>query len=149
MASEYTPDLIGVRAYLMTDPLLSVALEEMAKQAYQKAQSIAPVGDPKKDKDSGEYHESLYVEKHISQSRMSFRIGSTSKKAWWVEYGTKKMPKFAVLRRALDAVTGASREPSAYASIEQYDAVNATSARKRALNRANRARKASLRNGGK
>lgn len=147
MASEYQPDLIGLRAYLMTDPVLSEELEKLAKRVLTEAQRLAPVGEAPHDKTPGEYRDSLYMQKHISKSRMSFRIGSTSKKAWWIEYGTKHMPKFAVLRRALDSITRGAQSPSDYQGVAEYDASNAGSQRSRALNRAARARRAQLRKG--
>jgi hypothetical protein len=113
-----------------------------------EAQRIAPVGSAYDDPDSGEYRDSLYIEKHISNSRMSWRVGARSRKAWWIEYGTKHMPKFAVLRRALASITGGSSSASDYSGVGEYDQKNLHSLRSRALNRIRRARKAELRKGG-
>lgn len=148
MPSEFQADYIGVKAFLIADEALEVYLHTLASSVLSTAEDIAPVGDPVKDKNSGEYRDSLYLEKHISPSRMSFRVGSRSQKAWWVEYGTAKMPKFAVLRRALDHAAGISKSLGSYEGISQYDAGNKGNAIKRAVNRTKRARKAQLRNGG-
>jgi hypothetical protein len=145
MASEFKFDPIGVRAFLMTDATVDAGLKSIADQVLKAAQDIAPVGSAPHDKDPGEYRNSLYVEKHISNSRMSYRVGSKSGKAWWIEYGAKHMPKFAVLRRALATVTGGSTSAASYAGVEEYDKLNAGSHLKRSVNRARRARKSDLR----
>lgn len=149
MPSEFKPDYLGVKAYLIADDALSAYLYTLASQVLATAQDIAPVGEPSEDPDSGEYKASLFLEKHLSPSRMSYRVGSTSKKAWWIEYGTKKSPKFAVLRRALDHLSGNGKSISDYAGVAEYDARNAGNAVKRSVNRTKRARKTQLRKGGK
>ena len=144
MASEFDENYIGIRAFLMTDPDLSAGLEEIALRVYKEADRIAPVGEAD-DPHAGDYKASLYMEKHVSPSRMSWRVGSTDRKNYWIEYGTKHMPKFAVLRRALASVTGGSSSAADYSGIEEYDAGNKHSALKRMLNRAARTRKSELR----
>lgn len=148
MPSEFKFDYLGVKAYLVADESLEVFLHSMAAQVLSTAQEIAPVGDPSKDKNSGEYKDSLYLEKHISPSRMSFRVGSTSHKSWWIEYGTARSAKFAVLRRALDRISGNSKALAAYEGIAEYDAGNKGNALKRSVTRTKRARKSQLRKGG-
>jgi hypothetical protein len=145
MASTFEENTIGLRAFLMTDPDLAAGLLEIGNDVLKAAQDIAPIGSAPHDKDPGEYRDSLYIEKHVSPSRMSVRVGSKSFKAWWIEYGTKHTPKFAVLRRALDSVNGGARSASSYAGVSEYDALNTGNALKRAVSRTKRARKTQLR----
>ncbi|MFC0546930.1 hypothetical protein [Kutzneria chonburiensis] len=102
MAFEFKPDSAGLREYLKTNPELRAVLERVARTGLAYARSIAPVGDPATDPDSGAYRDSLYAEIHVSPSRMSVRVGSTDYKRYWVENGAAHMPKLRVLGRTLD-----------------------------------------------
>ncbi len=140
MPANFEPNLIGLRAFLMADPKLREHLHHLGDKVLAEAQRLAPVGG-QSDKHPGAYRDSLTVTEHLSNSRMSVRVGSNDQKAYWIEYGAKKMPKMAVLRRALDSVRGISKSASDYMGISEYDALNAGTQRKRQINRDYQAKK--------
>lgn len=106
MAKTVALDYEMAGIWLRTSPELRAFLEGLGKKGVGFAQGIAPVGNPARDKHSGAYRDGLNYQIHQGKSRMSLRIGARDPKSWWVEFGTAKMPKYAVLRRTLDFLRG-------------------------------------------
>lgn len=111
--SEFRFDPVAISIWAKTSPELRGALVRMGEAGVPYAQSIAPVGEPgqgggysskkgSKARHPGDYRESLGYEIHEGRSRMSLRIFSRDFKAGWIEKGSRKMPKYAVLSRTLD-----------------------------------------------
>lgn len=142
---SYRPNPLGLREFLLTDPILKEHLRSLGDKVLEEAVRLAPVGGERTDKHPGAYRDSLYMSEHTGKTRMSVRVGSTDQKAWWIEYGTAKMPKHAVLRRALDSIHGIEKSAADYAGIAQYDALHPETQRRRQGNRARRAKKAARR----
>lgn len=135
---ELNPE--GIREYLRSDPVLAAALYEKGQNVVEYAKSIAPVGDPKRNRNRkehpGTYRDSIQGEFHMSPTRMTYRILSRDPKAYWIEYGSKNNPKMAVLRRALDHAFGfGGASGTAYAGIEHYMLANPQAAKRRAERR--------------
>lgn len=107
MAKPMNVDYHAMGIWLRTSPGLRATLEGLGKKGVGFAQGIAPVGHAPKDKHPGAYRDSLNYQIHQGKSRMSLRIGARDAKSHWVEFGSKKMPKYAVLRRTLDYLRGA------------------------------------------
>jgi hypothetical protein len=110
--SEFVFDPVAIAVWAKTSPELREALVRMGEAGVPYARSIAPVGEPgeggaysskkAKPRQPGDYRDSLTYEIHEGRTRMSLRILSKDFKAGWVEKGTRKMPKYAVLSRTLD-----------------------------------------------
>lgn len=106
MANPLALDYEMAGIWLRTSPELRSFLEGLGRKGVGFAQSIAPVGNPARDKHSGAYRDSINYEIHQGKSRMSLRIGARDQKAHWIEFGSKKMAKFGVLRKTLDFLAG-------------------------------------------
>jgi len=111
--SEFVFDPVAIAVWAKTSPELREALVRMGEAGVPYAKSIAPVGElgqggayssrkGRAQRRPGDYRDSLGYEIHDGRSRMSLRIFATDFKAGWIEKGTKKMPKYAVLSRTLD-----------------------------------------------
>jgi hypothetical protein len=110
--SDFVFDPVAIGIWAKTSPELREALVRMGEAGVPYAKSIAPVGESGqggaysgkkgKPRHPGDYRDSLTYEIHEGRTRMSLRILSTDFKAGWIEKGTKKMPKHAVLSRTLD-----------------------------------------------
>jgi hypothetical protein len=98
-------DYQSMGLFLRTSPELRSFLEDLGKKGVSYARGIAPVGS-KNDKHPGAYRDSINAEIHQSPTRQSLRIGARDFKAHWIEYGSKRMPKFSVLRNTMDYLTG-------------------------------------------
>ncbi len=71
-------------------PEVRQAKEQLAEEIAEYWRSIAPVGDPAKDKHSGQYRDSIQVHKGKGVAVMA-----TAPNAWFVEYGTNGIHEFA------------------------------------------------------
>ena len=89
----------GIRAYLEADPGLYAALFASAEPALAYARSIAPVL-------TGAYRASIQVERNPAD--VGLRFFSDDRKAHWIEYGAKHMPRYRVLGRAIDRISTGS-----------------------------------------
>lgn len=138
VAFEFNYAELGV--FLRTSPELRAYLDNLGRKGVVYARSIAPVGSRNtKHTRPGQYRDSLKYEIKTSKTRMYMRIFTDDYTAWWIEYGSIKVPKYAVLRRTLDyLLTGQAQAPSAYAGISAYDANNLGTAKKRRIRRAQR-----------
>jgi len=130
---------IGV--FLRSNPELRAYLDDLGRKGVQYARSIAPVGTRStKYTHPGQYRDSFHYEVKDSKTRMYVRIFSDDFTAWWIEYGSIKVPKYAVLRRTLDFLaSGHTQAASAYAGVSDYDARNVGTQGKRRTRRINRA----------
>lgn len=138
---DFQLDYVQLGVWLRTSPELRSYLESMGHRGVEYARSIAPVGSRStKHTHPGQYRDSLQFEVKASKSRLFLRIYSTDFTAWWIEYGSIKVPKYAILRRTLDYLkTGQAQAPSAYSGVSEYDANNLGSQTKRRARRVNRA----------
>lgn len=138
MGAQFVPDPEGIREFLRMDPTLAAQLYERGQEVVNYAKSIAPVGgDPDRDRNKkehpGTYRDSIKGRFRVGPSRMAYQVYSDDQKAYWIEYGASKMPKFAVLRRALDQIEGAGAAlADEYGNIEEYFATNTKAAAARA-----------------
>ena len=96
-------ELVGI--WLRTSPELRAVLEDLGQKGVAYAKSIAPVGGGR-DPHPGAYRDSISYEIHQGKTRMVLRIGASDRKCFWVEFGAKHMPKYAVLRRTMDYLRG-------------------------------------------
>lgn len=100
---DFKIDYKAIGKWLEADPALHAYLDSVAKKAAEYARSIAPVGDKtSKYTHPGAYRDGIIGYVAISKGRMRARVAATDWKSHFIEYGTKKMPKDAVLRRTLD-----------------------------------------------
>lgn len=142
-----TVDYAAVGEFLRTSPELRAYLDSLGRRGVAYARSLAPVGTrDTKTTHPGQYRDSLDFEVIEGKTRMYLRIFTRDYTAWWIEYGSKKVPRYAVLRRTLDYLaTGHAGDPASYAGISEYDAGNLGTLRKRASQRARRVRIAARR----
>jgi hypothetical protein len=131
-------EAIGV--WLRTSPELREHLKALGVKGVDYARGIAPVGArTTKTTAPGQYRDSLQYEVRTGRSRMYLVIFSNDYTAWWQEYGSKKTPKRAVLRRTLDYLAGSGgKSASDYGGIGEYDAANPQTQKRRESNRRTR-----------
>lgn len=136
-----TMNYAEIGLFLRTSPELRAYLEDLGHKGVEYARSIAPVGTrTTKHTTPGQYRDSIQFEVKTTKTRMYVRIFTQDYTAWWIEYGSKKVPKYAVMRRTLDYLrSGHAQAPSAYAGISEYDANNIGTQRKRSRQRFARA----------
>lgn len=77
------------------DPQIVAAKQELAQQAVDYAQSIAPV-------DEGDYKRSIRVKTKGHEVSMV----TADYKAHWIEYGTEDTPEFAVFAKTETYING-------------------------------------------
>ena len=96
---------LKANAFVATSPVLKARMLAMAKRGEEYAKSIAPVGEKEHTLKSGyvdhpgDYRDSIEGEVVLKNGRWIGRVIARDFKAHWIEYGTKKMPKQAVMRR--------------------------------------------------
>lgn len=135
-------DYAAIGVWLKTNPELHAYLEDLGRKGVAYARNIAPVGTKTtKTTKPSQYRNSLQYEVKVGKSRMYLRVFSDDYTAWWIEYGSKKVPKYAVLRRTLDYLaSGAPKAAADYEGIAEYDAANAGTQWRRAGKRRSRAK---------
>jgi len=115
MGAQYVPDPLGLELYFQTNPELAAELLRKAEDIAHKAKEIAEaefhnsrvhtlkgghINEP------GDYANSIEGSVvHGRNAAMRGRVTAHDFKAHWIEYGTKKWPKHAVLRKAADGET--------------------------------------------
>lgn len=116
MPAEVTFELnttdIGV--FLRTNPELRAALADVVAKGVAYARSIAPVGHAGEGgayqattgRHPGDYRDGIVGEVRVSKSRMVGHVLATDFKSWWIEYGSAHMPKYRVLGRTMDHLSG-------------------------------------------
>jgi hypothetical protein len=100
--------------FLETSPEAKAAALALASRGAEYARSIAPVGEKDHRLKSGyvdhagDYRDSIEGEVVFKNGRWRGRVVARDFKAHWIEYGTKKWPKLAIMRRTrdyLDSIT--------------------------------------------
>jgi hypothetical protein len=79
---------------LNADPEVREAKIKVANEAADYWKSIAPVGDPAKDKHSGQYRDSI----HVHEGK-GIAVIADAPNAWFVEYGTNNIGEHACRAR--------------------------------------------------
>jgi hypothetical protein len=98
--------------FLATSTVLKARMLELAKKGEEHAKSIAPVGEHAHTLKSGyrdepgDYKDSIEGMVVMKNGRWVGRVIARDYKAHWIEYGTKKMPKQAVMRRTEEWLKG-------------------------------------------
>jgi hypothetical protein len=113
--SKYTGRYSGI-GKLLQRPGVQRACRKAAVEMMHVAEGLAPVGSPADgDRHPGEYRASFDVVpifKNVPfrgkpRLRAGARLINTSPHAWRVEHGDGRVPRYAVLRRAMDTMKGA------------------------------------------
>lgn len=82
-------------ALLKQQPEVIEAEKQLAQEAVDFAQSIAPV-------ETGAYRDSI----HVSVNGTKVAMVSADPKAHWIEYGTERMQESAVFARTEEEING-------------------------------------------
>jgi hypothetical protein len=112
--SKYTGKYAGL-GRMVSRPWLAKPCRDAAVEIMHVAEAIAPVGNPAEDKHPGWYKRSFSVvpvNKNVpfrGQPRQRFgaAVINTAPHAWRVETGDGRVPRYAVMQRAVDAVKAA------------------------------------------
>ncbi len=88
-------DTKAVADTINNDAAIIAAKLELAQAAAEYWRSIAPVGDPADDPNSGAYRDSITVE----QDGDNVYVVAKDYKAHWIEWGTETMDEFACRAR--------------------------------------------------
>lgn len=101
--SDYTPDQVGMVAFLNSDMLMAV-VEHAAEQIRDRAVVMAPVGSPLGDEHAGRYKASFHIrtERHSGATgdRVQAVVYNDAPEAKYVEYGHRGAEPYYTLRRA-------------------------------------------------
>lgn len=114
--SKYTGRYSGIGA-MLSRPWLQAPCVARAEELKSLAQATAPVGDPTEDAHPGLYKASFDVApiyKNVPfrgkpRQRASARVMNTAPHAWRVEHGDGRVPRYAPLQKAVDALKAAHR----------------------------------------
>lgn len=79
---------------LNADPEVKAEKVKVANEAAEFWKGIAPVGDPVKDKHSGQYRDSI----HVHEGK-GVAVIADAPNAWFVEYGTNNIGEHACRAR--------------------------------------------------
>ncbi len=110
MGSTYRGSYVGIRK-ILTMPSVAVAVEVAAATMLPIAEALSPEGDPSTDRHAGLYRGSWVVVRGTKSVRYRGRptkrpygrLLNTTAYARQVEYGTGRVPRYAVARRTMDA----------------------------------------------
>ncbi|MFI2029124.1 hypothetical protein [Streptomyces buecherae] len=111
MGSKYVGRYSGIGS-MLRQPWLQRPCVDAAEKIQDVAQAAAPVGDPEEDAHPGLYKASfatLPIYKNVPfrgkpRTRAAARVVNTAPHAWRVEHGDGRVPRYAVMTRAIDAV---------------------------------------------
>lgn len=114
--SKYVGRYSGIGKLFMK-PGVQRACRKAAVQMKAIAEGTSPVGDPNEDRHPGLYAASfdvVPVVKNIPfrgkpRLRAGARLINTAPYAWRVEHGDGRVPRYAVLSRAIDTMKAAHR----------------------------------------
>jgi hypothetical protein len=112
--SKYTGRYSGI-GKMLTRPWLQAPCVAAAEKLMSAAQAVSPTGDPEEDKHPGLYRAGFEVRaiyKNVPfhgkpRQRASARLINTAGHAWRVEHGDGRVPRYAPLQKAIDAVKAA------------------------------------------
>ncbi|MFG2292060.1 hypothetical protein [Streptomyces sp. NPDC048603] len=112
--SRYTGRYSGIGS-MLSRPWLQAPCLAAAEKIKNEAQALAPVGNPTEDRHAGLYEASFSVVpiyKNVPfrgrpRQRAGARVLNTAPHAWRVEYGDGRVPEYAPLRRAIEALKAA------------------------------------------
>lgn len=103
--AKFIPNPLGLLA-ASCDPLMLLALKEVAEEIKAVAQAIAP--EDENDVTEGHYKDRIIVpEPEIWGGMGKASVLATKWTSGWIEFGTgggDRTPRFAVLRRAAESV---------------------------------------------
>jgi hypothetical protein len=103
MASKFRGDYSGIGEMIRSPEMVRV-MENLAGKIKAEAEATAPVGDPKRDRHSGRYRASFSVSSGsdggFRKNRAYGRVTNISPEAFYVEYGTSKIPARHILLNA-------------------------------------------------
>jgi hypothetical protein len=106
--ATFAIDQIAMEVFLQASPELHAVLLAEAERGKEFARSIAPVGTASHILKSGyvdnpgDYRDSIEATVVQGHRRQIGRVSTSDYKRFWIEYGAKHMPKYAVLRKTLD-----------------------------------------------
>lgn len=114
--SKYTGRYSGMGRMLQR-PWLQRPCRDAAVEIMAVAQSVAPVGDPNEDRHPGWYKSAfdlVPIYKNVPfrgkpRMRPGARVVNDAPHAWRVEKGDGRVPRYAPLQRAIDAVKAVHR----------------------------------------
>jgi hypothetical protein len=112
--SKYTGKYAGL-GRMVSRPWLAKPCRDACVKIMHVAQATAPVGDPAEDKHPGWYKRSfdvMPINRNVpfrGQPRQRFgaQVVNTAPHAWRVETGDGRVPRYAILTKAIDTVKGA------------------------------------------
>lgn len=112
--SKYTGRYSGMGTMLQR-PWMQRPCRDAAVKIMTAAEAVSPTGDPAEDRHPGLYRASFSVEPIVKnvpfRGKPRMRPGAmavnTAGHAWRVEHGDGRVPRYAPLRTALDAVKAA------------------------------------------
>jgi hypothetical protein len=100
--------------FLATSPEAKAHALALAKAGEKYAKGIAPVGEKDHRLKSGyvdhagDYRDSIEGDVVFKGGRWRGRVTARDFKAHWIEYGTKRWPKLAIMRRTRDYIDSIS-----------------------------------------
>jgi hypothetical protein len=114
--SKYTGRYSGIGT-MLSRPWLHAPCRKAALKLMTEAQAVSPVGDPTEDRHPGLYKASFDVVpifKNVPfrgkpRRRSGARVVNSASHAWRVEHGDGRVPRYAPLQKALDALKAAHR----------------------------------------
>lgn len=103
MASKFRGNYSGIGEMIRSLEMVR-AMEHLAEEIKTEAKATAPVGDPKRDRHSGRYRASFSVSSGpnggYKKNRAYGRVTNNAPEAFYVEYGTSKIPPRHILLNA-------------------------------------------------
>ncbi|MEV6258079.1 hypothetical protein AB0L97_32975 [Nocardia sp. NPDC051911] len=107
-------ELTKLSAAASASPQARIECERLAKKGERYGKSIAPVNKTNRPHrvsrghidEPGDYQKSIRGDVVFKGGVWRGRVGAYDFKAHWIEYGTKKMAKFAIMRRTAGYLRG-------------------------------------------
>ncbi|MCY0926215.1 hypothetical protein OTB20_08350 [Streptomyces sp. H27-H1] len=112
--SKYHGRYSGIGA-MLSKPWMHAPCRTAGLKLMAEAQAVSPVGDPTEDRHPGLYKASFVVEplnKNVPfrgkpRIRAGARVMNVAPHAWRVEHGDGRVPRYAPLQKAIDALKAA------------------------------------------
>lgn len=103
----YTPDQIGMAEFLNSPGMMRL-VEHYADKIRDRAEAMAPIGEPWEDDHPGRYKASFHVRSHrlggATSDRAEAIVYNDSPEAVFVEYGHRGLEPYHTLLRAAQQV---------------------------------------------